>query len=523
MSEFRRAGVRIISNYVRLLLSILFGLILVRWLWRTVGPEAYGLIALLTATAGFAVILEEIVGWSMIRELGAAHHSRAPGRFAMMYNSAVAVCIVTSLLTLLVFAVMLAILPFLRIPDELMVAARWFVIAKGVETAIIVLTAPAFNMYLVLERMVAHNGWLIAKRASHVVAAGSLFFLQPADAAGGLFLYGWMSAGLHGVVVLAAAFAMVVADSRLWPSVRQSRREGVRTILGMSGWNVAILGSQVLGLPAGQFMMNLWLGLFGNTIFALSSQLAGYARMVASGMTGGLDAVTARLSAHASGNETVRTLVRYSTMLHGLVAFPAVVLIVMLAEPFLRLWIGRDLARDAPEIPFAATLTVWLAPAFAAMCFGDNWMRILYGAGQIRRYAPLVVVGGFIHVVAALALLNLLPQATQHLGVAIAFTSMYLVVHLGMVPRVVSRAFQMPYIKVIDPLLRPLLASAVAAPILWLFRSYVPDWNVWWLALAAASYGAAYGLLAWFVVLPSHDRSRLTTALRVRLIQNPTA
>ena len=204
MTEFRKAGIRIASNYVRLLAFICFGVALVPLLLRTVGQDAYGLIALLTSTAGFAIILEEIVGWSMIRELGAAHHSGDAKLFSVTYNSAVAVCAAAAVLTLVAFGVILAIVPILDIPHSLVSAARWFVVAKAAESAVMVLLAPQFNMYLATERMVAYNGWFILKRASHVIAAISLFWWVPPDAASGLVRYGWLSSGMQITATVAS-------------------------------------------------------------------------------------------------------------------------------------------------------------------------------------------------------------------------------------------------------------------------------------------------------------------------------
>jgi hypothetical protein len=78
-------------------------------------------------------------------------------------------------------------------------------------------------------------------------------------------------------------------DHRLWPQPSLADRAGARAFLGISGWNAAIQSSQSLGLPAAGILMNVWFGLTGgNLIFGWAMQLAGYSRMIASGMTMGL-------------------------------------------------------------------------------------------------------------------------------------------------------------------------------------------------------------------------------------------
>src|SRR5438552_14481694 len=99
MSEYRRNSLRIIANYVRLFIVVGLGLALVRLLLALVGKETVGLIAYVGSTVGFAVTVEEIVGWSMIRELGAARHSGDQRHFREMYNSAPVVSASAAVLT----------------------------------------------------------------------------------------------------------------------------------------------------------------------------------------------------------------------------------------------------------------------------------------------------------------------------------------------------------------------------------------------------------------------------------------
>ncbi|HVP73784.1 MAG TPA: hypothetical protein VMS30_08600, partial [Phycisphaerales bacterium] len=157
MSESRRAAARIAANYVRLIAGVALGLALVRLQLRTLGGEVVGLIALLVSTIGLASVIEEAIENSMVRELGTAHHSGDRARFAVVYNSALAVSTLAAGCVALVYAIILLVLPLLDVPLELLSAARWFIVAKMLESAIIVALAPANNMYLATERMIGFN------------------------------------------------------------------------------------------------------------------------------------------------------------------------------------------------------------------------------------------------------------------------------------------------------------------------------------------------------------------------------
>ena len=102
----------------------------------------------------------------------------------------------------------------------------------------------------------------------------------------------------------------------------------------------------------------------------------------------GVGAFEQRVAAEAG--RALRTLLRQSTRLHALVAWPAVIGMAVLAGPFLKIWLPAEFESYSRAVPQTVVLTRILLIGLGIMCISDNWMRILYGAGQIRRYAPLV-------------------------------------------------------------------------------------------------------------------------------------
>ena len=515
ISESRRAAIRISTNYVRLFLAVLLGLALTRLLLHKVGSEAFGLISLIGSTVGFTILLEEIVGGSMIREVGIVLHSGDEMQFRRMYNSAIAVSALGAAITLAAFGILLAVLPLLEISQALLPAARWFVMAKAIESAAMVLLAPQYNMYLITERMVRYNAWFVARRASLVLAAALLYWLRPADQSQGLIWYGWLSCGLQILAFIGSSLMIMAIDPRLIPAPSLASRDGINSMLRISGWNLAILISKMMGLPAGAVIMNLAFGLHGNLIFGLAMQFAGYARMLASGMTGGIDAVSARLSSMASADvvtHSMQRLIKYSTRLHALVAFPAAIGMGILARPFLELWVGSSFRDDPQGIVQTVALVRVLLIGFAIMCLSDNWIRILYGAGHIGRYARVVVGSGLAVPLLAVALLWSLPRAYQFTAVAWAFSLSYLIIHLGVIPRITAKVFDIPILAIFAALLRPLCLGVICSPLLLVFLKSIGHWTIWWLAGSAIPYSIVYGLLSWFYVLDQMERKKLTAA-----------
>ncbi len=512
-SEAMRALIRIGANYGRLAVSLVLGLTLVRLLLGALGNEAYGLIALLGSTIGLSAFLRDVVRRSMIRELSAAYHGGDPLALRRTYNAAMLLATGIGLVTLALFGLLLILLPFFQIPEALLPAARWFVAAKGIELFVLIALGPSVNMYVVTERMVEYNGWLIAERAAAVTAAAWITLGPGVESvATGIVLYGVLSAGLVILTLLAASARITIADRRLVPAPLLANREAFGPLLRIGGWYAAVLIAMNMHLRLGGVIMNLAFGLFGNLIFGLAMTLASYMRMIATGMTTGLDAVTGRLSS-SRGDQAVRQLAHHATRLHGLATFPAAVILLVLAEPLLQLWVGGRVADPATALPLTATLVRVLAIGIAVRSISDGWITVLYGAGHIASYAPVVIVGGIASPLLAVLLLVVLPEAVRYTAVAWAFSAIMFVVHGCLVPWIAGRTLGIDGWQLIGALVRPLAVSIAAAPILLVASWRVQSWTLWHLGAAVTVFGVVYAVLVFLFVADTRERERFRAAI----------
>ena len=87
--------------------------------------------------------------------------------------------------------------------------------------------------------------------------------------------------------------------------------------------------------------------------------------------------------------------------------------VLVLAEPILAVWLGDRL--ETPEqAAMAAALSRLVVIGATARAISDGWVRILYGAGHVRRYAPLVLAAGIANPFIAIALIYLLPAPVRY-------------------------------------------------------------------------------------------------------------
>ena len=538
MSEARRGIKRIASNYGRLGSTMLIGLLLVPVQFAWVGVDGFGLLVAIGASAGLAAMLQDIMRHSMVRELGTVWHAaNEPGagpdelnHFKRVYASAFLICSIVALLTIAVFAIFLwlitdAIWPFDTLPEEYRAAGQWILIAECISITLLVILAPAYNMYVVTERFFESNLWFTLKRLTYLASAVVLYLVLGSNQVElSLKLYGVCVAGLSILILCFAVARIILSDRRLRPELRLADRTAFREIAGTFGWNGSVVTAMNLHERLGVWIMLGCFGLWGSTIFGLAMRLVSYVRMLTLGMTFGLDAVSARLSS-SQNDETIKSMVRHSTRLHGYVAIPAAITIFLLAEPLLRLWIGRAVIDPDPEtgrevIEPAVILVKIMVIGLLSRAIADGWMKLLYGAGHIRRYAPLVLVGGIANPCLAFVLISLLPDSMNWTGAAISFGSTFLIVHLVLLPIFSARFLGTTWHSMLGMLWRPCVLASIPATIyalVLLWPEPVPWWTV---ALASLGYAVAYGLLGICFGLEARERAKAWRLLRKMVVRS---
>lgn len=516
--------VRIGSNYARLLTGLIFGLILVPLLLAWIGNAGYGVYALIMVSVGLGTIFEEITRSSLVRELGHTYHDPGRSRFVTIYNSAFILSGAVSLLAMGVFLVLLAIVPTLNLDPRLHAAARVMIFAEGVTTVLYTLASPVMNMMLVTLRFVLDNVLLVLRRVSYLLAVvlctKVLGLSNPLDdrvldyesLSVRLEAFGLTSNAISLLVLAAAVIVVLILEPATRPKLTAASKEGIRVLLPQFGWNAAVNLALNMYDRAGGLILNLAFGLTGSVVWGLALQLAAYVRMVSLGVNSGVDAIAAKLSA---GDEESRAqlawFTRYSTTLHALVAFPAAIAIGLLTRPMLELWVGRHVEEPERVLPIASNVTQLLLIPIVSRSVSDAWLRILYGAGHVGRYAPMVLIAGLINLVVASIATFALPLSDEWriLMPAITYAVVYSFAHFFLFPLLYARHVGLTGRDMLTATLRPLAISLLSAAVLVLANKLVTDWTLIKLGAAGACFGGVYALLAFAFVIPPQRRRSL--------------
>ena len=516
--------VRVASNFVRLFLTFAVGIFVVRVLLRF-GDDAYGLIALLGTGTGVAMIFKEVVRFATVPVLGEAFHSTKEKWFSEIYNSALFSSVVAGVASLLIFGVFTSCLPLLKFPSELYSAALVFVLCSALQSLFTVSIAPLFNFYMVSERMVAYNSFLLLERLGELASAVITLCLLPTEAGGmetashAIISYGICNASFSALIHLLAAAMIIRVDKRLVPNFRSVTRTALVTFIKSATWNGCVVLAMSLYAKADALLMNLFFGLFGNTAFTLANQSVSYVRSFIIGFASGLDAVASRV-AKREGDQGVVDLLNRSTNLQAIVVLPAFCGLLFFATPLISLWLkGR--VQNPEMIPAIVSLIQIMIFGVGARCLSEGWIWVMNGAGKVKSYAPLVLLGGILNPILAVIALSVVPEEYKFFAPACVFSTLMTIVHLIGLPMVVAREYKVSFKQVIGPIVSPcvvcgacLSLAILSSKLACLASSSVPFGED---IVLGSVFLISYSLGACFFLVSGNDRQRVVAMLKARL------
>ncbi len=515
-SEKKKGFHRIGANYGRLIATMAMGIATVPLQIKWLGMDGFGLLGLVGSSVGVGRMLQDMTRSSMVRELGAAWHQRENGQFRASYAAAFRVSAVVALLTAVVFGIIIAILPLLNIREDWLFAAQWITACEGLATCLIVLVAPTVNMLIVREQFFWHNMWTVIRRSAFLIATIIPFLiLQLSDLSKGMIIYGNTLFAVNAIATLLLVFGFVVYDKKMFPTIRGATPEAMKKVAGTFSWNSSVVLAINLQERAANFIMNLFFGLWGNAVFSLALRLVSYIRMATLGITFGLDSVSARLSSDED-KSSLQSMFRHSTRLLSFVAFPAMVIVFILAEPLLRLWVGKSTANPTLTLPQAEILVKIMVLGLACRAVSDGWMKLFYGAGFIRRYAPYILVGGFFNPLLSIGFILWLPESWNYTGAAVAYSLVFLTVNMIIMPKVTASSVQLSFKSIVRPIFRPLAISVLIAPLLFVGKLFSTNEMIQWLELVLGvfCYGAVYSFATWWLILSVRERKGILKLCR---------
>lgn len=434
---------RVISNYLRLFTTFVTGVLVIR-LVAEIGPSALVVYLLIVAGTGIAYLFKIVVQESVIPILGLNYDEMQPRGFASVYWVVTLASGVAALFALMIFAVIFSMHGTF---DTGALSVNAFGVALGagaVRTLASALATPALNGILVTGRVVHYNALVALERLVDLAAVLVVFWLwqgkgEEAQASAFFILSAMSYVCVQGISYHVAT--RIDGRFRIRPAKIGSA--DLSWVGGIFGWNTALVVAFLLYLRFSTFVVNANFGQAETLVLGLVFMLIGYQRQIAMGLVIGLDAMMSRLV--GTGSVGAQLMVVRSTWVQSVFSFFSLVLLVIWAPEIFSLWLGQSLSGSDWDLAWTVELFRIMAIGILARSLSESWMKFLSGKGKVGQFARYILIGGIINaaVLIWIALVGSTGREALRM-IAISYAVLHLIVHLGILPIVMVREFELP-------------------------------------------------------------------------------
>ena len=430
---------RIISNYIRLLVTFISGFLIVRML-AEIGPSTLTVYLLLVAGTGFAFALKVVMQESVVPILGQTFNDKNRSRFNRIYWVTNILAAAAGLFARLVFGVLWLLresFDFGSLGSSTFGMALFFGAIRTVGGSF---ATPPAHAVLISGKFIAFNFYLSLERLSDLVAVTIvLFMLGEFSEELQARTFFALSAFLYLVVQCGIARFAYRSDKDFAPKPAVLNSADVRWVAGIFGWNIVLVVAFLIYLRLSTISVNMVYGEGPTLILGLVFLLIGYQRQVAMGLVVGLDAVAARLMTESPRStdvtKTNADIVLRSSYLQGVFGFASVILLWVYADKIFELWLGASLSQSAFDVNQAANLFRVMSIGILARSLSENWMKILGGLGKVDLYARWIAFGSAVYFMLLLIWFSSGASAEAvMLSMAWAYSILFFVVHVVAIP-----------------------------------------------------------------------------------------
>ena len=445
--------IRVISNFARLGLNFVLGLLIIRLLLEY-DAVIYSIYVLVVVGIGIGAMLREFARIAIVPSLGDTIGGD-PADFARAYASSFVVSAILAIAGLALMVALVPLLGFFAVPPEIRSDAAWFVVLRGAQAAIGVALAPVLNIVFIQRRFVLANGLLVFERLVDAAAVAALVWGIPV-LGDGLTRIGLV--GLLGLLLVYGIVALLVirSDPRFMPQWSAMRRVEVRRLFGFFGWTAALVVAMNLFFRFDIVLTNLMFGAAATAALGIAIQAASMIQQLANGLVIGIDAEAAHLAQNPEGNAGMLRLLGRTLQLQLSIAGAASAVLFVATPQFLQLWLGPEgLAKL--DVPLLVAVIRVLLIGLVVRCLAEGWMRALSGIGRLDSYVKWLLLAGVLNPPAILLALWL-TDFEPLLVLAAIFAALHVLAYGIAVPAVAARVLGTSLLALYRPALLPAIA-----------------------------------------------------------------
>lgn len=493
------------TRYLAITTEMVVGLLTLPFNLHHLGKEAYGLWMLTGSLMVHFSLLDMGYGGALVKFMAqyrAQRNARALNEIAStLFFVFTAVGVVAYLVTI----VLALSLPHLfRLTPEEVYMGRWILLIIGLNVALNFPFSVFGGVVAGFQRYDANN-----------VVAVSTSILVGLIGVGVLLLgYGVVPVVASTTAVRIGAFFLYRLNAyRIYPplSIRWSlvRRDRLREVTGFSVYTSIIDWANKLNYQLDEFVIGAFIGTAPVAVWAVADRVISATQRLTNQLNGVLFPVVVESDTTNSQSRLQRVLLE-GTRLSLATVLPMAIVLIVLAKPIVRAWVGQKMIDSAAVIQILA---------FAVACRVGNatGTTLLKGAGKVRYLAIVNIVTGIVN----LALSAVLVRPFGLDGVAwgtlapIAFSSIFVLFPAA------CRRVELPVLQAVRRAVWPAVWPAAVCGLLLLGTSRISSGTLLAVLVQAAGAGLLYELLFFGVAVGRADRAQYVGKLKQLLRQRP--
>ena len=494
-ARFRR---NVFSNYATTASTVIVNIVAIPLLARGLGDTRFGIWVLVGSVLLYLELLEFGFGTATVKCVAESYAKGDTERVRRTLATSFWVLSVPGLTALAIGAVAAGVFPTVfDIPPEAVGETRVLLLLLAFNTAVSIPSDTFGGAMIALQRYDLLNATLVVVSLIQLVAwaivlhfGGSLVALAVPT----------LAVGLGGQLARYLIVRQLLSGASLSP--KYFDRTLVRSFSSLSVWFSLREIAQVVTHRLDTVVVGALIGVPAAAIYAVGQKLAFLVDRLIQPATSTFFPHAATL-AEKGDDDGLRASVTTSTRITFAITAPLCLILVLLAKPLLRSWVGEDYVE-------AAAVVRYLAAAILVKAFTRPGLMTLWGTGRVRTSALLLVGEGVLN----LGISVILVRGVGIEGVAIGTLTAALVIELGILLPYVCRALRLPLWPYLAAIARAHLPATTASAMLgWVIVSRGISGPIE-SGLAAALIGITYlGVFA-ATGLTREERSRLLGFVR---------
>ncbi|MDG2424761.1 MAG: hypothetical protein P8M22_12385 [Phycisphaerales bacterium] len=515
----------ILSNWARTVVLVVVGFILTPLMIEAFGLVLFGLLILVQQiTISMVRPVRAAVTSTLVKSISEARGSGEENGFSSVFTNGVG--LMTMLFTALVVLGILAIFfakNILDFPAEQVSNVQLAIAGEVIIISMSSFTAPWLALFLLDQRPILYNADLAIRRWLDMIAF--LLALMPF----GLeifqrFIIIRTSLCMMHFLVRVLVARRVMVEARVKPSLLNWSRMG--QLLRLGGLTTGQPFSNFNFFVLDNYLFNIVFGPIYNGLYAIVTQLRGYARRFGSQVFDGMVAIAADIHERGEKQTNIRAMLAVSRITAGVMMLSTGIIIIFF-RPLIDLWLGSRLRMDETLLSVlsyeSAIDLIW--GILAMLLVGGIMLetataasKFLYGMGLVKRYAGVLFTSGItkfvVSVLVVVLIINFIPDLETRPDVPLIFPGITLIcqiIFFGIV--MPHRVTRLTGISVATwcwhAIIKPLMSAVIPLGVGVILILTIQEWNWAWLVSSILLVGLLCMPSSFFLLFEADERKRI--------------